>query len=217
MVDCAKLRGINYVASTGKDVTKELPRATNRDDPHGCDVPVITGKPSSESFEGRKNKHVTAGPCRRNMPSENGLAVCGARTHDENYYSIDAAECIETTCADGFTRHKDEEGKRTLPEENALASTNTRGPIFDHPEYSEEHPKGPPSDLKNTENSKVEPPTFPTANKSTNDGILIAEASDIISKRPGAIHVVDCDVIAERTVLPAVVGEHFEKSPQVSI
>ncbi len=38
-VGCIKLRGINYVATTGKEATYEFPVATNRDDPHDCDVP----------------------------------------------------------------------------------------------------------------------------------------------------------------------------------
>lgn len=133
MEGCAKFRGINYVAPTGKNATKELPVATNVDDPHGCDSPVAPGKHPLEPLEGVKNDHSTAGPCAGNIPLESGMAVCGARVIDENVYSIIAAECIETTCADGAALHKDENGERAGTEDNIFALTNTRGPIFDHP------------------------------------------------------------------------------------
>ncbi len=73
-----------------------------------------------------------------------------------------------------------------------FALTNPRGPILDHPVYLEEHPKGPSLDEKNTVNFKLEPPTLSTTDYSTKMGKVMREASDIMLKRPGAIHFEDC-------------------------
>lgn len=195
----------------GVDVIQELFVVINCDDFYGCDLFQVMGKFFFVLFEGVKNMYVMVGFCVGNILSESGMVFCGICGINVDYLLIFVVECIKIQCIDGEVKYIDDNGEWIVIFDIILVSMNFWGFIFDYFVYSKEFFKVFLSDFKNMENLKSEFFILLMVDKLINDGIVIVEVLDIISKWFGVIYFEDCQSVVDKIQVLVDVGEYFVK------
>ena len=128
--------GTNHAVMMGKDVIKEPFAVINADDFYGRDSFAALGAELTQKA-GRKNEYCMVGFRIGNTLSESGSVARGVCETNTNGYLTTCVERTAVECIDGEIQFIDENGKRTVLDENTPVSMNMWGFTPDYFDYSE--------------------------------------------------------------------------------